>query len=604
MAWFPDVSFKKLFTARIIIVIAIISMIALSYLSFSRINRLNELSDWVNHSNIVIVKLQTTYSDLSDADSELNKFIITHDSVYLSNMYAFENQIQTSLADLKSLTVDNPFQQKRVLSLDSLMSKRFRLMDVVLKGPVSQYERIVSEISSLNSVTKRHISILKSEENKLLVEREKSAAQYKSWTPFVIFTIETAVVAFLFMAYSHVAKELKIKAKLQRELERQKNEVERQMLFNRAILDNSVDAILVFDRSLNILSANKAAINVFKIPSHAIGRSMFEEYPKSQGSTAHKAILKALEGESVHIPNLPSQVVDRVYESFFIPLPEGNEVHAALAIHHDITDLVKASREIEKRNEELNISNKQLEQFAYITSHDLQEPIRKIQTFTNLAARHKGDIAKVDSYLTKIDNSASRMGNLVRDILNYSRLSSNADSKEDVDLNQIVEQVIQDFELLIHEKSAVIKVENLPVISGSRHQMLQLFGNLMSNSLKFSDTAPNIVIHSETKDNHHVIYFADNGIGFEQKYDSHIFEVFKRLHGPSAYSGTGIGLSICKRIVDNHQGAIHVKSELGRGTTFAISLPVKSVLNGTEKSLNGSHEKIASNKVTEILKIS
>ena len=574
----------KLFTARLIILLAIIAMIILSYLSFSRINRLYDLSEWVNHTNIVKLKLQETYTDLSDADGELNKFLLTRDSTYLTSMFEHEERIKASLEDLANLTEDNRLQRARVNLLDSLMLTRFALMDLGLKQDLAQYEDVAAQITSLNNETKTIITSLKNEESKLLVEREASVAKYKSWTPVMIFAIEIAIIGFLFLAYSHVASELRVKAKLQSELENQ-------MTFIRAILENSVDAIIVFDRTLNILSANKTAINVFKIPEDAIGKSMFQNYPKSRDSISHKAILRALSGEHVHVANLQSQVVDRIYESFFIPLSNGKEIHAVMAIHHDITELVKASRELQKRNDELNISNQQLEQFAYIASHDLQEPLRKIQTFSSLAAENKSDSDKVLSYLSRIDKSAARMSSLVRDVLNYSRLSNSAAEKEIVDLNEILGQVMQDFELVIQEKQASVTMDNLPAIEASRQQMLQLFGNLFSNSLKFCDKLPRISIQCNRNEHHYIITFLDNGIGFEQKYEAHVFEVFKRLHGISAYSGTGIGLAICKRIVDNHNGSIAVQSSPGIGTTFTIHLPVTLRKNDVENKANTKEKK-------------
>lgn len=561
-------------------------MVVLSYMSFSGINRLNEISAWVNHTHIVKLRLQEVYSDLSDADSELNKFLLTKDSTYLIEMLRSENRTKSSLGELKELTDDNALQNARIGSLDSLVNVRFALMQLGLRQNREAYEDVAARINSVNTVTDDLINRIQDYESDLLISREVMEAEYKSWTPMVIFTIEIAIIGFLFLAYSHVAAELSLKAKLQTELERQMN-------FIRAILDNTVDAIIVFDKDLNILTANNAAISMFRIPESAIGKSLFREFPQSRGSISHKSILRALTGERVHVPNLKSQVVDRVYESFFTPLYNGKEVHAAMAIHHDITDLVRASEELEKRNDELNISNQQLEQFAYIASHDLQEPLRKIQTFSNLATKHLSSQEKVITYLTKIDNSAARMSKLVRDILNYSRLSSATSEREPVDLNEILDQVIQDFELIIDEKNARVQRSKLPVVNASRQQMLQLFGNLMSNSLKFTETSPEITIQSRDEGSFHVILFTDNGIGFDQKFEAQVFEVFKRLHGISAYSGTGIGLSICKRIVENHNGIINVQSTPGVGTTFIIHLPMIPEKNGTSRSIIGAGEKTA-----------
>jgi hypothetical protein len=180
------------------------------------------------------------------------------------------------------------------------------------------------------------------------------------------------------------------------------------------------------------------------------------------------------------------------------------------------------------------------------------------------------------------------MSDLIKAVLNYSRLSKNEDKFEDIDLNKILENVKSDFELVIKEKNAVIKSDPLLAIKGSPLQMNQLFSNLINNSLKFSNKKPVISITSKIISTEHVknkssfphvgdymeLIFKDNGIGFDQKYVEQVFTMFKRLHGTHAYEGAGIGLALVKKIVENHHGHIFVKSELEKGTTFYIYLPI------------------------------
>lgn len=246
--------------------------------------------------------------------------------------------------------------------------------------------------------------------------------------------------------------------------------------------------------------------------------------------------------------------------------------------------------ELLRMNEELERSNHELEQYAYIASHDLQEPLRKIQTFAELLKTNIHDVEAVESYYNKISVSAKRMSSLIKDVLNYSRLSKIDNAFVQVDLNQVLQDVQNDFELLIEQKKAVIEVNALPVVKGDALQLRQLFANLVSNSLKFSEQEPRIQIRStpinlpaDVKGSEHApgqyaeIIFNDNGIGFEQKYADQVFVVFKRLNNRQLYSGTGIGLAICKRIVERHGGMISVSSEPEKGTTFTILLPVASV---------------------------
>lgn len=230
---------------------------------------------------------------------------------------------------------------------------------------------------------------------------------------------------------------------------------------------------------------------------------------------------------------------------------------------------------LEEKNIELERSNKELESFNYVASHDLQEPLRKIQTFLSMISRRGDDPATVHAYMEKISSSAERMSNLIQDVLAYSRLS--VDNKfVNVDLNKIVENILSDYELVISEKQAVINKDNLPVIKAIPQQMHQLFSNLISNSLKYNDGKPVINISSKLLNgnpNMAEITLSDNGIGFDQQYSDQIFTLFKRLHGKSEYSGTGIGLSICKKIVEQHNGTITAKSNIGNGALFTIQLP-------------------------------
>jgi len=230
---------------------------------------------------------------------------------------------------------------------------------------------------------------------------------------------------------------------------------------------------------------------------------------------------------------------------------------------------------LEQKNQELEKSNKELESFNYVASHDLQEPLRKIQTFLSLISQRSDDAKAVHNYMDKISTSAERMSNLIQDVLTYSRLSVE-NQFIDVDLNKILDNVLSDYELMITEKKAVVNRDKLPVIKGIPLQMHQLFSNLISNSLKYNDSQPVIDIVSKKSDTNPStteIRLSDNGIGFDPQYRDQIFELFKRLHGKSEYSGTGIGLSICKKIVEQHHGTISASANEGKGASFTIQLP-------------------------------
>lgn len=258
-------------------------------------------------------------------------------------------------------------------------------------------------------------------------------------------------------------------------------------------------------------------------------------------------------------------------------------------IKDELENMVFArTRELITTNSALEKSNHELEQFAYIASHDLQEPLRKIQTFADMVKEHLDNRTLTERYFNKIYSSAKRMSTLINDVLNYSRLTKTGEPFEKTDLNKILKDVLSDYELLIEQKQAVITHSDLPEIIGIPLQLHQLFANLISNSLKFSDVNPQITITANTASPEEVrkhahlnadktyvkLIFKDNGIGFEQQHADQIFIIFQRLNTQRFYSGTGIGLALCKKIVEHHGGFITAKSEPGQGATFTVLLPV------------------------------
>ena len=243
-------------------------------------------------------------------------------------------------------------------------------------------------------------------------------------------------------------------------------------------------------------------------------------------------------------------------------------------------EIVQIAKELAAKNCELNLVNQQLESFAYTVSHDLQEPLRSINMFTQLLQQEcQEDLEpQAQEYLGYIIGSAARMQTLVRDILAYSRVGTST-HKLNVDLNRLLETVQIDLQGIIKETKAKIVVEDLPTVLVNPTEISQLFRNLISNSIKFkSDRQPQIKITARLQDNQWLITVEDNGIGIETEYQKIVFQPFKRLHSQEQYSGSGIGLAICQKIVERHQGYIGVQSQPGKGSTFYFTLPKSPVI--------------------------
>ena len=252
------------------------------------------------------------------------------------------------------------------------------------------------------------------------------------------------------------------------------------------------------------------------------------------------------------------------------------------------------TRELQATNKELELSNNDLQQFASVASHDLKEPLRKIQVYSNIIKERGlgGNNNGANNYLDKVIVSSERMNRLINDLLNYSRLSQ-AHFFEVTDLNKILNEILFDLELVIAEKKATIHLATLPMAEVIPGLIRQLFQNLVSNALKFSrkDVAPIITIQSETTEAKSleeyvegsgeccIIKVIDNGIGFDERYTSKIFTLFQRLNSRENYEGTGIGLAIAKKIVDKHNGFITASSKINEGSAFKIILPLKQDVN-------------------------
>ncbi|MBO9683303.1 MAG: PAS domain S-box protein [Flavisolibacter sp.] len=369
--------------------------------------------------------------------------------------------------------------------------------------------------------------------------------------------------------------------------------------FAEAILDASVDRITVFDQNYRFVGWNKRCEQIHhKTKEEVIGKTIFEMFP---GIENHPEYMNgqelSLKGQFIHVPIVRDGYTGDYLELFYIPLKNAaGDTYAVVNIMHDVSDYVinteqlnALNKRLESKNVELEQKNEEITSFAFVASHDMKEPLRKIHTFSDwLLEQEMNQLSlKGKSLVEKISVSVHRMELLIDDILVLTKIHSDTHREEDVNLNNILNQVMDDMTEEIVKTGAVINKDELPVIKANSNQVFYLFKNLISNAIKFQKpgNVPQVTVSSEIVDGREVevneareeylkLSFADNGFGFDQRYAKKIFQVFQRLHGKHEFEGTGIGLAICKKIMENHGGTITVQSEPGKGSVFSCFFPL------------------------------
>ncbi|WP_339102430.1 ATP-binding protein [Haloterrigena salinisoli] len=279
--------------------------------------------------------------------------------------------------------------------------------------------------------------------------------------------------------------------------------------------------------------------------------------------------------------NDPSQAA-LVLSAFGIAAGFGVGVYDALAktqaleVKRRNRELQEVKRRLEETNSELEASNERLEQFAYAASHDLQEPLRMITSYLTLVEDRYGDELDQDGreFIAYAVDGAERMREMIEGLLEYSRVETQGDPFEPVDLESVFADVRRDLELRLEEHDATVEIGTLPRVEGDGRQLRQLFQNLLSNAVEYSgDEPPRIRVTAEQNGTRWTVSVSDNGIGIDPDDQERIFRVFQRLHGREEHDGTGLGLALCRRIVERHDGEIWVDSEPGEGSTFSVTLP-------------------------------
>jgi signal transduction histidine kinase len=357
-------------------------------------------------------------------------------------------------------------------------------------------------------------------------------------------------------------------------------------------LSNMVQGLCMFDKDQRLIVVNRRYLEIYGFSPDVVKPGItlrgLMEYSVSLGNytaeEAERALAERNDPARLRIRTVIKQRLKdgRVIAVMSEPMSDGGTI----ATYQDITDLETTTEKMVEYTRKLERSNRELVDFAYVASHDLQEPLRKIEAFGDRLVKKYLTVLPEEGqmFVNRMQSAASRMRQLINDLLSYSRVTTAAAPFSKVALNDVLSGVLSDLQIRIEETGATVEVSDLPVIEADSMQMRQLFQNLIGNAIKFrkKDVDPIVRITAEFTETHDltvqgravVIKIADNGIGFEQQFKEQIFVIFQRLHSRTEYEGTGIGLATCRKIVERHLGAIDAIGVPGEGSTFVITFPL------------------------------
>jgi light-regulated signal transduction histidine kinase (bacteriophytochrome) len=375
-------------------------------------------------------------------------------------------------------------------------------------------------------------------------------------------------------------KTITIDKKLYDKLISNEKEIEKSLHLNETLLDAIPHPAMLIDKHRIVLAANEKARDM----GAQVGGLCYEGFStcrdicKSQGNCCF--CNRELDIDQMDSKNIEIEAYDNVWDTWWVPVDKSSFLHYSV----DITNIRRGEQILIESAKELESSNKELEQFAYIASHDLQEPLRVVSTYCQLIeiladkiyfrSLNKQEKEELHQYITFTTDATNRMRFLIKDLLEFSRVGMSDDDYEMIDINDVIKNTIKDFEIAIQDNDAIIEHASMPTIMGKRRRISQVFHNIVSNAMKFkSDRDVVISIGAEERKNDWLFSISDTGIGIVEDQQERVFGIFKRLHSREDYPGTGIGLALVKKIVENHGGKVWIESIVGEGSTFYFTIP-------------------------------
>lgn len=577
--------------------ISLFIILCMGGFAYKHIQKLIKSFDLVAHTYDVNIELEQILSYLKDSETGQRGYLISKDTIFLESFFSGRENTNNSFARLKELTKNDQKQQNNLRNLTLLIDKNLNILEETFKYAKTDtldYKRfdllLIKGKNTMDSIRFK-VNKMIAYENNLLAFRKEINDKSLTNTPIIIYTVLIIALLLLLFTYSKINKDLKELKFKNEQLEIFKESTNQSEIVSKHgnwtwFVDE--DKIKYSDNLYRLLGEQPQSFE--PTLDNFLGYVHPEDVRKLKMQVA-----KMIKQEN--LPFIYYRVVQKNgnirYFKAYGKVLLNNEGHKRLlGTTADITDEIENYRLLEERNLELERNNKELSSFNHVASHDLQEPLRKIQTFISRLEDKEADnlSEKGHLYLERIKTSSTRMRLLIDDLLQFSRTNKSEEVIEVTNMNILLENAKQELAEIIAEKNANVTSDAIPVMSVIPFQIQQLFINLIGNSLKYSreKTIPTVNIsYSNVKaedisklikpkyNYYHKITFTDNGIGFDQEYAEKIFILFNRLHNKNEYSGTGIGLSICKKIVENHQGYIYAEGQLNKGAIFEVYLPLK-----------------------------